>query len=163
VAGQFGMNRYLNGLAVLMASAWVGSLWAAGYIAAPVLFHALPDKALAGMLAGRLFAVTAYLGMVCGAYLLIYNCTRDGKQVLKQSMFWLIAIMLVLTLLAQYGMQPLLAEIREQALPLYVMNSPYAERFRLWHGIGSIAYLVQSLAGAALLLKMHSAKGPGKL
>lgn len=64
------MKKYFDGLAVLMASAWVGGMWVAGYIAAPVLFQSLTDKSLAGMLAGKLFAVTAYMGMVCAVYLL---------------------------------------------------------------------------------------------
>ncbi len=153
------MNRYWSGLAVLTASAWVGSLWATGYIVAPVLFYSLPDKMLAGMLAGKLFAVTAYVGMICGLYLLVFNFMRDGKLVLRQTIFWIVAMMLLITLLGQYGMQPLLAEIKAQALPLYVMNSPDADRFRFWHGVASIFYLLQSLGGAVLLLKMHSAKG----
>ena len=152
------MKKYFDGLAVLMASAWVGGMWAAGYIAAPVLFQSLPDKALAGMLAGKLFAVTAYMGMVCAVYLLVYVYTRYGKQVLRQSLFWVMIVMLLFTLLGQFGMQPLLAEIKSQALPLYVMDSPYAERFRWWHGAASIAYLLQSLSGAVLLLKMYGSR-----
>lgn len=138
-----------------MASAWVGGMWAAGYIAAPVLFQYLPDKALAGMLAGKLFGVTAYMGMVCAVYLLLYNYTRYGKQALRQSTFWIMVAMLLLTLLGQFGMQPLLAEIKSQALPLYVMDSSYADRFRFWHGASSIVFLLQSLSGAVLLLKMY--------
>ena len=153
------MKRYLEGLAVLMASAWVGGMWAAGYIAAPVLFQSLPDKALAGMLAGKLFGATAYMGMVCAVYLLIYGYTRYGKQVLRQGMFWVVVIMLLLTLLGQFGIQPLMAEIKALAMPLYVMDSPYADRFSLWHGAASIIYLVQSLSGAALLLKVYSHRG----
>jgi len=66
--------------------------------------------------------------------------------------------MLLIILLGQFGMQPLLAELKAQALPLYVMDSPYAGSFRLWHGAASIAYLVQSLLGAVLLLKMYGGK-----
>ena len=152
------MKKYFDGLAVLMASAWVGGMWVAGYIAAPVLFQSLPDKALAGMLAGKLFAVTAYMGMVCAVYLLVYVYTRYGKQVLRQSLFWVMVVMLLFTLLGQFGMQPLLAEIKSQALPQYVMDSPYADRFRFWHGASSIVFLLQSLLGAVLLLKMYSSR-----
>jgi len=38
------MKKYLDGLAVLVTSAWVGGMWAIAYIAAPVLFLSLPDK-----------------------------------------------------------------------------------------------------------------------
>lgn len=153
------MGKYLNGLAVLMASAWVGGIWAVGYIAAPVLFQALPDKALAGVLAGRLFAVMAYTGIACALYLLVFNYMKNGRPALREGQFWIIAIMLLLTLLGQFAMQPQLAELKLQALPQYVMDSPYADRFRIWHGAASIAYLLQSLLGAALLLKMYSRRG----
>lgn len=141
-----------------MASAWVGGMWAVGYIAAPVLFQSLPDKVLAGVLAGKLFGVTAYMGMVCALYLLIYCYRGFRKQVLYKHIFWIAAVMLLLTLLGQFGIQPLLAEIKLQALPLYVMDSPYAGQFSLWHGAASIAYLIQSLLGIVLLLKVYGSR-----
>jgi Domain of unknown function (DUF4149) len=152
------MKRFFNGLAILTMSAWVGGMWAVGYIAAPVLFLSLPDKALAGMLAGKLFAVTALMGMTCAVYLLGLSYARVGKAVLSQRTFWIILLMLLLVLLGHFGIQPLLAELKTLALPLYVMDSAYADRFRLWHGAASIIYLVQSLLGAVLLIKSEFGK-----
>lgn len=152
------MKKYLEGLAVLMVSAWVGGMWAVGYLAAPVLFLSLQDKALAGMLAGKLFAVTAFMGMTCAVYLLGLSYARIGKQVLHQGTFWIIVVMLLLVLLGHFGIQPLLAELKSLALPLYVMDSGYADRFRYWHGAASIIYLLQSLLGAVLLIKNESGK-----
>ena len=152
------MKKYFDGLAILMASAWVGGMWMAGYIAAPVLFQTLTDKSLAGLLAGKLFAVTAYMGMVCAVYLLVYVYATSVKRLLRRGIFWIIVSMLLIILLGQFGIQPQLAELKAQALPLYVMDSPYAGSFRLWHGVASMAYLVQSVLGAVLLLKMYSAR-----
>lgn len=152
------MKKYFDGLAVLLATAWVGGMWMAGYIAAPVLFQALPDKGVAGLLAGKLFAVTAYMGMVCAVYLLAYHWAMHGRQVLRQGAFWVTVFMLLLLLLGQFGIQPLLAELKAQALPLYVMESSVAGRFSFWHGTASIVYLLQSLSGAALLLKMYGGR-----
>lgn len=152
------MKKYYENLAILAASAWAGGMWVIGYVVAPVLFQALPDKTLAGMLAGRLFAVMAYVGMVCAVYLMLYAYKMYGKQVLSHSLFRVIAVMLVLVFIGQFGMQPLLADIKAQALPLYVMDSPYADRFMYWHGAASIIYLIQSLLGAVLLLKVYRGK-----
>jgi len=152
------MRKYFDGLAVLMASAWVGGMWTAGYIAAPVLFQSLSDRSLAGMLAGKLFAVIAYLGLACAVYLLIYFYKIHGKQLFRQSVFGVLVAMLLLVLLGEFGLQPLLADLKAQALPLYVMDSPYAARFRLWHGVASISFLLQSLLGAVLLIKMYRPK-----
>lgn len=149
------MKKYFDGLAVLVVTAWVGGMWTAGYIAAPVLFQTLPDKGLAGLLAGKLFAVTSYMGMACAVYLLAYRYSTYGRQVLSQGAFRLTVVMLLLILLGQFGMQPMMAELKAQALPLYVMQSPFADRFRFWHGAASMVYLLQSVSGAVLLLKMY--------
>ncbi|HEX5363167.1 MAG TPA: DUF4149 domain-containing protein [Gallionella sp.] len=140
-------------LATLATVAWVGGLWAIGYLAVPILFHAQPDRQLAGMLAGQMFGALGYLGMVCGAYLLAYRLATTGRAALRQKLFWAIAAMLLITLLSQFCFQPLMAQLKAQALPLEVTQSEFSGRFRMWHGISSIAYLLQSLLGAALAVK----------
>lgn len=149
------MKKYFDGLAVLLASFWVGGMWAIGYIAAPVLFQFSPDKTMAGMLAGKLFTVMAYAGMACAAYLLCYEALKSGKKVLVRAVFWLILVMLAIVLLGHFGIQPILAELKQQALPLYVMQSDFAAPFRMWHGISSLLYLAESLCGVVLLLKIY--------
>lgn len=153
------MKKYFEGLAILMTAVWVGGMWTVGYIVAPVLFQSLQDKALAGMLAGKLFAAMAYTGITCATYLMLYLFKTRGIAVMRQPLFLITLAMLLLILLGQFGLQPLLAELKVQALPQYVMDSVYAGRFKLWHGTASILYLVQSLLGVALLLKVY----PGKL
>lgn len=151
------MHRYLDSLAVLAATAWVGGLWAMGYMAAPVLFKSLAqDRQLAGMLAGNLFTVIAYVGIVCALFLLALRLSRHGKTALRQSMFWVVAGMLLLTLIGQFGLQPVMAGLKAQALPLEVMQSAYSGQFRMLHGVSSILYLVQSLLGIALVLKIRT-------
>ena len=64
------MNKLPEILAQIAITLWVGGMWAIGYLAAPVLFDALPDdRMLAGILAGKMFAWVAYIGMACGIYL----------------------------------------------------------------------------------------------
>jgi len=149
------MKKYFDGMAILMASAWVGGIWVVGYVVAPVLFNTLQDRALAGMLAGKLFAVMGYISMVCAAYLLFYAFKLREKLLVSRSIFLITFVMLLFTLVGQFGLQPLLAEIKTQALPLYVMDSAYADRFKLWHGVSSIVYLLQSLLGSFLLLNVY--------
>ncbi|MEO8342514.1 MAG: DUF4149 domain-containing protein, partial [Gallionella sp.] len=51
------MKNLSHHLATLFTTAWVGGLWAIGYLAVPVLFYAQPDRQLAGLLAGQMFAL----------------------------------------------------------------------------------------------------------
>ena len=149
------MNHWSDKLAIIVITAWVGALWAIGYLAAPALFHALSDRQLAGMLAGKLFTLVAYVGIVSAFYLLIQRLTRHGVAGLKQGVFWLVAGMLALTLAGHFGIQPIIAELKAQAMPADVMHSVFADRFATWHGVASIAYLIESLLGLVLVLKVR--------
>ena len=140
-----------------MITAWVGGLWAVGYLAVPVLFYAQPDRQLAGMLAGQMFSLVAYLGMVCGMYLLIHRISVSGRESFRHALFWMVAAMLLITLVFQFGIQPIMADLKLQALPLDVMHSAFADRFRMLHGMSSIIYLIQSLLGIFLVIKTRRA------
>lgn len=146
------MKNLPRSLALLAATAWVGGLWAVGYLAVPILFHAQPDRQLAGMLAGQMFSALGYLGIACGVYLLAWRLSAAGRAALREPLFLIATAMLLLTMVSQFGIQPLMAELKAQALPLEVSQSPYAGQFRMWHGISSILYLLQSLLGAALVV-----------
>ena len=147
------MKNLAHHTASLAITAWVGGLWAIGYIAVSILFRAQPDKQLAGMLSGQMLVVIGYIGIVCGTYLLLYRLAISGKAAVREWVFWLVAAMLAITLLLQFGIYPLMAEIKLQAQSPDVMKSALASRFKMWHGISSILYLVESLLGAALVIK----------
>ena len=147
------MNKLPEALSLIAVTLWVGGLWAIGYLAAPALFSALPgDRALAGVLAGRMFTLMAYVGMVCAAYLTVFRFSRFGVAAFRQGALWIVVLMLVLTLAGHFGIQPLMVALKEQALPLDVMNSVFKDRFAAWHGVSSILYLIQSLLGMVLVL-----------
>lgn len=152
------MKNLAHHIASLTITAWVGALWAIGYVAVHILFRAQPDKQLAGMLSGQMLLVVSYIGIVCGTYLLLYRLAMSGKAAVREWMFWLIAAMLAITLLLQFGIYPLMADIKLQAHSPDVMQSALAPSFKMWHGISSILYLVESLLGAALVIKGTSKK-----
>jgi len=131
---------------------WVGGLWAIGYIAAPVLFSSLGDRQLAGLVAGKLFSLIGWVGLGSAAYLLLFLLVRQGGQVFKGAVLWLVLSMALLVAASQFGIQPLMAQLKADALPREVMASVLRDRFAAWHGISSILYLVQSLLGLWLVV-----------
>lgn len=147
------MNQWSDKLALIVITAWVGALWAVGYLAAPALFYTLENRQLAGMLAGKMFTLVAYVGIGAAFYLLIHRLVRFGTGALRQGFFWIVLAMLLLVLAGHFGIQSLLASLKAQAMPADVMQSIFADRFRTWHGVASIAYLIESLLGIALVLK----------
>lgn len=148
------MNNFQK-LAAVAVVLWVGSLWAIGFIAAPTLFSALSDRQLAGMLAGRMFTVTAYVGLACGAYLLLYRLVSQGMAALKQGFFWLVFAMLVLTLIGHFGIQPILESLKLEGGAARVMQGVVADRFARWHGIASVLFVIQSFLGLLLVFRLR--------
>jgi hypothetical protein len=146
------VKRLSEALYLIAITLWVGGLWAIGYMAAPVLFASLGDRQLAGMVAGKLFALVGWLGLGCAAWLLIFLVSRWGGRVLRQAVFWLVVLMALMTAASQFGIQPLMAQLKLDALPREVMESVLRDRFAAWHGVSSILYLVQSLLGLWLVI-----------
>ncbi len=147
-------NLTLN-LSLIAITLWVGALWAIGGIAAPTLFSTLTDKQLAGMLAGKMFTIMAYVGIVCGIYLLIYRLANEGARAFKQWFFWIVLAMLALTLIGHFGIQPIIQKLKMEGGAAAVMQSVAADRFARWHGIASILYVMQSLLGLLLISKQR--------
>jgi len=142
----------LSRLNLIVITLWVGALWTTG-LSAYVLFDSLQDKQLAGSLAGKLFTVVSYIGMASGFYLLIQRLLDYGASALKQGFFWAVFVMLLLVFAGHFGIQPILAQLKADAMPSDVMHSIFAERFGKWHGVASVAYLVECLMGFVLVLK----------
>nr|MBL8411929.1 DUF4149 domain-containing protein [Dechloromonas sp.] len=131
---------------------WVGGMWAIGYLAAPVLFSSIGDRQLAGMVAGKLFALIGWIGLGSAAYLLVFLLARWGGRFFRSAVFWLVLCMGLLVAASQFGLQPLMAQLKADALPREVMESVLRDRFAAWHGISSILYLIQSLLGLWLVV-----------
>lgn len=144
------VNRLADGMYAVAIALWVGGLWAIGYVAAPTLFSQLGSM-IAGNIAGRLFTAMAWVGVACASYLLLYLIVRRGWTAFKSTVFWIVVLMLLLTLAGHFGIQPIMEGIKAQA-PREVMEGVMRDRFARWHGISSVLYLVQSLLGLALVV-----------
>jgi len=145
------MRAIADALQSSAVTLWVGGLWVTGFIFVPLLFSRLGNL-VAAPIAGRLFEVIAYVGIGCAAYLIAYRLARFGAGSLKQAFFWIVLVMLACTLAGEFGVQPLLESLREQALPKEVMESVLRERFDTWHGIASGLYVVVSTLGLGLVV-----------
>jgi hypothetical protein len=142
-------------LNLIVVTLWVGALWMTG-LTAYVLFDSLQDKQLAGSLAGKLFTIVSYIGMVSAFYLLIQRLLDYGTGALKQSFFWAIFFMLLLILAGHFGIQPILAQLKIDALANNITQTVFADRFKTWHGVASVAYLAECLLGFVLVLKVRN-------
>jgi len=134
--------RLLAGERILL-TLWVGGLWAIGYIVAPALFANLEDRALAGSLAGVMFEIIAYVGLLCGGLLLVFNQVRNSRRLNWRALVLL--LMLLLIAVGQFYLAPKIAGLRSQGLADSV-------QFGRLHGVAASAYLFTSLLGLALVI-----------
>ena len=126
----------------LLLTLWAGSLWVTGLIVAPVLFAMLDDRSLAGTLAGRLFTITAYIGMACGSVLCWIALLR------KRRSNWRLLVLMVMLLLVgigEFGLSFWIAGMREAGL---VESAQFA-----WlHGAASLLFMVTAVLALLLVL-----------
>ena len=61
--------------------------------------------------------------------------------------------MVLCVLIGYFGLQPLMAGLREAAGPAGVMEGAARTQFGLLHGAASLIYLLQSVLAAILVLK----------
>lgn len=134
----------------MLLSLWVGALWSIGYLAAPTLFASLEDRALAGMLAGKMFTGVSLIGLGCGTALLTSFWMQFQKP-LAERRVQLLIVMLLLVIIGEFVLQPQMAELKAEGL---VEGSGAAARFGVLHGIASLLYFINSMVGLVLLVMM---------
>ena len=102
-------------LQVLLAALWSGFLLCIAFVAAPSAFAVL-ERAQAGLLVGRLFALDAQVSLAAALLLLLMErrLARDasGTRSVFTVQLLLPAVALFCTVAGYYGLQPLLADAR---------------------------------------------------
>ncbi|MDE2401680.1 MAG: DUF4149 domain-containing protein [Burkholderiales bacterium] len=100
-------------LQTLLAAIWVGILVAVGAIAAPSLF-AMLDRTVAGLAAGRIFAVEAQVSMVLAMLLFFMERRRardqaqqPGTSVMSTELLLVLGALFA-TVLGHFALQPMI-------------------------------------------------------
>jgi len=125
---------------------WVGGMWIIGFVVAPVLFKML-ERQIAGNVAGQLFTVMSYIGLVCGTLLLISLLYRYGLANWSQWRILVLLGMLIIVIISEFFLQPMMAELKAAGL-----TGEASKQFGRLHGISSFLFLVNSLAGLSLVI-----------
>lgn len=129
----------------ILLTIWVGSMWTVGYIVAPVLFQML-ENSVAGNVAGQLFSIVSYIGLFSAAALIINLVMQHGFQKAHWQL-WVLCGMLVLIVIVQFVLQPMMAELKTEGI-----TAENKTEFGRLHGVSSVLFLCNSLAGLALVV-----------
>ena len=130
-------------LPIFAAALWWGSLSAIGFMAVPMLFANLPQVAMAGFMAAKLFAAQTWVSIVCCLVLLVLAKDKQSNTLhawAKAVIGFVIGGML-LALLLQYGVSPKIVA---------------RENLKLWHSLGTLMYALQWLCAAVVLWRVSA-------
>lgn len=133
----------------LLLTLWIGGLWAIGYLAVPMAFASLGDVSLAGEYAGKLFSAINLLGLGCGLVLIVAKLIQYKKNVMQMWRFWILVLMVIITLMFSFYLQPQIAELKQLD---WQENQQLLDQFSLLHVISKNLYLILSLLGLTLVL-----------
>lgn len=108
---------------------WAGGLWSLAWVTY-TLFHAQPDRQLAGRLAGPLFSFEAYVGVVAALLALL----RPGRSKFRWG--YIAAALLACN---EWLLRPLMNAARTHGTAAHLT-------FNAWHGVSMSLYLVACIA-----------------
>ena len=107
---------FLRFLMLLSLVCWIGGLIFFAFVLAPTAFSVLPTTHLAGNVVGRalgkLHWIAIFSGIVFLGSSLLYNRLIDGTPHLFATRHVLLCLMLVLTLISQFGIIPRMDVLR---------------------------------------------------
>ena len=132
------MNARLPALA---AAFWWVSLSVIGFIVVPLLFQHLPTPAEAGRMAARLFTAQAWVSIACAVLLLGMSRAEQMGAAAKavDGAIVFVILGLLLALVGEFGISPRIGA---------------RENLKLWHALGSGAYLAQWACAATVLWRV---------
>jgi len=120
-----------------------------------ILFNKVPSSYIAGAIANDMFTFMNLFGMFSSSFLLIYGFRKEKLSFIKSITFWLLVIMLSITLISYFGINPILENFRDNSISKEIIESVFVNRYSTWHGIASTAFLIECFLGIFLILKMR--------
>jgi uncharacterized membrane protein len=107
---------FLRFLMLLSLVVWIGGLLFFAFVLAPTAFSVLPTSHLAGNVVGRALGKLHWIAIISGiiflASSLLYSRFTDGTAHLFAARHVLLCVMLVLTLVSQFGIIPRMDALR---------------------------------------------------
>lgn len=120
---------------------WAGLLVTVGALVAPTLFRVLPDRALAGLVAGELFHLVTLLSVPAAALAFLLHAPGPGPL---RSRGWAL-VPAALLLANEYALRPVMDAARAAGR--------VTPAFMAWHGLSAALYAAATLVALLLLVR----------
>ncbi|HKW77211.1 MAG TPA: DUF4149 domain-containing protein [Terriglobales bacterium] len=119
---------WLRFVMLLALIVWIGGIIFFAFVVAPAAFGVLPTPDLAGRVVSRSLTALHWMGLIAGFIFLLcsfaYNQINHANPRLFSPAHCLIAVMLVLTAISQFGVTP---AIRQSRAVLTLGDIPHAQ------------------------------------
>lgn len=147
------MLRFLKQLALGL---WLGSIFFFASVVAPAVFAVLPTHALAGAVVSRSLASLHWIGLVCGCVFLLSSlliAVLEGGPAPFHARDLLIVLMMAITLLAHYGVERRMNNLRNEmgVIDLVPRDDPRRVTFNRLHAWSTRMEGSVFICGLALL------------
>ena len=131
----------MRSLPLWAAALWWGSLTTVGFFVVPMLFAHLPTPAMAGAMAGKLFAAQTAVSVICCLVLLmVFRANQALVPVeIAQSATLFVVGGILLALLVEFGVSPRIIA---------------RDNLALWHRVGTGMYLAQWVCAGVVFGKL---------
>ena len=151
------MTSMLRFLLLFSLGTWVGAGLFVTLIVAPAAFRLSPTPDVAGAIVGQTLTRLHLMGIGAGAIFLIaaWMLGSDAPRGVPRTASLLIALMIVLTAVSQFGVTPRMDALRRQMVAAHGSISatppedPARASFGRLHGVSASLELVTLLAGVA--------------
>jgi len=142
----------LRGVAVrLVLALMLGLLVVAGYVVAPILFAKAGSSHEAGRLAGEIFHVVNNSVIIMAVAVGAFWLRMKSIPMLSWS---LLLILASLAGINEYGVSPIIAELKLAAGPIDQLaeGDPLRAKFGMWHGVSAGLHMLAAIASAILVM-----------
>ncbi|MBI3670995.1 MAG: DUF4149 domain-containing protein [Acidobacteria bacterium] len=148
------MSTLLRYLQFLSLGTWLGSILYLSFVVAPGAFSTLGSRDQAGAVVGMALGRLHVLGLVAGTVFLASRVAlARSLSALAAPAALAVVLMLVLTLVSQYGVAPRMAQLRAEMVSVdrTPEDHPLRLQFNRWHRVSVRLEVVVLLAGLAAL------------
>lgn len=144
------MRTLARFLQILSLVVWIGGIVFFSFVEAPSLFKLLPVT-LAGGVVGRSLGALHYMGLACGAIVVVASIVRNSAA--QKPLRILVLLMMLLTGLSQFGVTRQIRHLREAVGAVEALPAKDAGRmaFDRLHQISVILESIVLIAGVATI------------
>jgi hypothetical protein len=145
----------LRFLMFLSLTVWIGGIIFLSFVEAPTAFGVLPSRHMAGTVVGHSLGVLHWMGLFSGIIFLgcsmLLSSLTTGSAHLLAARHILICLMLLLTVVSQFGISPKMSTLRAQFGDIDTVPAPDPGRVQfdalhVWSVRLEVAVLLMGLA-----------------